>query len=434
MGGSQEESGRGLGLTKKRKIEKPKREVTRRQLSHWQQQRRRERIIRGIGIFIIVAVLGIMGVGWYISQYQPLHQTVIKVNDAKFNMDYYVKMLKLYGGGQPSYYIYGLAGEVVKVIERNELVRQGAMELGISVSNKEVDKELKSYDPPLSKDYRDVVKAELLISKLRDEYFDQQVPLFTEQRHIMAMLLESESQVTEVRARLQNGENFTELAEELSLDYLTKADKGDLDWHPQDVLAELLATSIPGEYAFSSDVGVLSQPIYDEEMIKGMGYWLIEVLEMQEESEEAHVRAILLGSKEQAQAVRTSLGAGKDFASLAKELSQHDVSKEDGGDLGWLTSGMMSPAFDEFVFNCEVGTLSEPIRDDMVVTTGGYWLLMVLDKDDNRQISDDDRDLLKAMALNEWVLALWDDPENEVDDSYLDDEKKAWAVEKAMEG
>jgi len=40
--------------------------------------------------------------------------------------------------------------------------------------------------------------------------------------------------------------------------------------------------------------------------------------------------------------------------------------------------------------------------------------------------------LLKSDALNQWVSALWDDPENEVI-SYLDDEKKRWAADKAYE-
>ncbi len=420
-------------MTKKRKIEKPKREITKGQLSRWQQQRKRERLIRGIGIFVIVAILGIVGVGWYVGQYQPLRQTVIKVNDTKFDMNYYIKMLKYYGGGQPSYYMDVLADDVVKLIGRNELVRQGAMELGISVDNKEVDEELKSYDPPLSKDYRDVVRTELLINKLGDEYFEQKVPIFAEQRHIMAMLLESESQATEVRARLESGEDFGELAGELSLGRFSKARSGDLGWRPKDVLAELMATSIPGEYAFGADIGVLSQPLYDETITKGAGYWLIEVLERKEGSEEAHIQVILLGSEEEAWQAKSRLEAGEDFATLAKELSQHDMSKENGGDLGWLTSSTGSPALDEVVFSLEVGTLSEPIRGDTVVTTGGYWLLRVLDKDDNREISNDDRGVLRGVALNEWVSSLLDNPENDVDDSYLDDEQKAWAIAKAIE-
>jgi len=124
----------------------------------------------GSGIFIIAAVLITIGVGWYLNQYRPLHQTVI---------------------------------------------RQEATELGITVSRDEVDKELKSLDPPLSKDYRDFVRASMLIDKLQAEYFDERVPVNAEQRHIMAMLLESENQVAEVKTRIEEGEDFAELAGEL---------------------------------------------------------------------------------------------------------------------------------------------------------------------------------------------------------------------------
>jgi len=65
--------------------------------------------------FIVVAILGIVGVPWYLNQYQPLHQTVIRVNDTEFNMKYYVQMLRLYGTEQPT--------DVVKDIEQNELIR-----------------------------------------------------------------------------------------------------------------------------------------------------------------------------------------------------------------------------------------------------------------------------------------------------------------------
>ena len=92
----------------------------------------------------------------------------------------------------------------------------------------------------------------------------------------------------------------------------------------------------------------------------------------------------------------------------------------------------MSLAFDEFVFNfeLELETLSEPVRDENVLTKGGYWLVKISDKDDNRKLDDNDRELLKAKAFDEWISSLWDDPENKVE-SYLDAEKKAWAVERA---
>lgn len=141
---------------------------------------------------------------------------------------------------------------------------------------------------------------------------------------------------------------------------------------------------------------------------------------------------MLLASEEQANEVKARLEAGEDFAELAGELSQSEWGGKNNGDLGWLTPGIMSPAFDEFAFNPEVGleTISEPVRDDTAVTTGGYWLLKVLDKEDNRKIEDEDRSFLKAKALEDWVSSLWDDPENKIE-SFLDDEKIAWAIEKA---
>ena len=415
-------------MVKKKKV-KPQREVTKRQLSRWQQQKRRQRLIRGLGLFIIVAVLGIVVGGWYITQYRPLHQTVIKVNDAKFNMNYYIKMLQYYGQGQPAQYMSYLADEVVTVIQRNELVRQGAMELGITVSGSEVNKELKQRDPPLSNDYKDVVRTEMLISKLRDEHFEQHVPLYAEQRHIMAMLLESESQADEVIARLEAGESFAELAGELSLESLSKLNGGDLGWRPEGGLTALLGISVPDEYAFDCEIGVLSQPIYDEDITKGIGYWLIRVMEREEE--QAYVHIILLGSEKEAQDVRARLEAGEDLAGLAQEFSQDDFSRERDGDLGWVLKEAMSQAFEEYVFNSELEVWSEPIRDN-APTKGGYWLIKVLDKDDNRQIEGENRELLKAKALSEWISALWDNPENNVE-SYLDDEMKMWAIEQAIE-
>ena len=424
----------------KKKIEKPQREVTKRQLSRWQQQKKRQRIIFIVGSCIIAAVLVVLGVGWYINEYRPLHQIVIKVNDTELDMDYYIETLKFYGAGQSAIYMYAVADEVVGIIQRDELVRQAAMKLGISVSGSEVDEELKDYDSPVSDALREMVRSQLLISKLRDGYFEHRVPVSAEQRHIMAMFLESESQAKEVRDRREAGEDFTELAGELSLESFTRTEKGDLGWRPEDVLTMLLDTSVPIEYAFGSEAGVLSQPIYDETQSKKVGYWLIRVVEKEdarvvegeERPEQAHVYAILLGSEEEAWQVKEEIETGGDMEALAKELSQYVGAEENGGDIGWVSPGMMGEAVEEFVFDRDVtqGRLSEPIRDEDAVTRGGYWLVKVLGADDNREIDEEDRELLKDKALNDWVSGLFEEPENEVV-SYMDTEMKRWAADRA---
>ncbi|GAH29240.1 unnamed protein product, partial [marine sediment metagenome] len=100
---------------------------------------------------------------------------------------------------------------------------------------------------------------------------------------------------------------------------------------------------VPGEYAFGSEVEVLSQPIYDETKTKSVGYWLVKILDRQQEPEQVHIQAILLGSEKEAQDVRARLEAGEDFTALAEELSQHEATKESGGDFDWLSPENVAP-------------------------------------------------------------------------------------------
>lgn len=428
-------------MAKKKKIEKPKREFTRRQLTRWQQQKRRQRIIFGSAMAIIVAVLAIVGVGiyqgWYVPEYQPLHEVVIEVNDTEFDMAYYIGVLEYYQDAQalPNEYMSYIAPGAIGAIQENELVRQAAMELGITVGDDEVDEVLESAGFPLNRVYRDMFRRSMLEERLLEEYFDQQVPQFAEQRYVMAMFLESESQADEVIARLEAGEDFTAIASELSLEGNTQTQEGDLGWLPAGVLTLEMGTSILDEAAFDIEVGVLSQPIYEETRYKAVGYWLVEVTERDEETGRAWVMMMLLGSEEEANEVRARLEAGEDFGTLVDEFSQHDASLPTGGLLEIASEGQISSTFYQAIFDpeLEVGVLSQPIRDEEISTSGGYWLVEVVEMDANRQIEDADRELMRASALGDWIEALWDDPDNDIQ-SYLDEEKIDWAVSQVIGG
>jgi parvulin-like peptidyl-prolyl isomerase len=438
---------------KKKKIEKPKRELTRRQLSHFKKHQRRQRFIFGSGILIIVAVLAVIGAGiyfgWYVPERQPLHQTVIEVNDTEYDMAYYVNTLKyelfqLQSMGisvdisQMSY----LATGAVTAIETSELTRQEALKLGISVSDEEVEakinEQFSSFDPSLLKTYhdviRDMVRSQLLRQKLLDDYFDQQVPQTAPQRRVLAMFLESQSQAAEIRDRLENGELFSDLTAEFCLDSYCKSQNGDLGWHPKEILAKLVDSSVLADSAFSQEVGTLSQPIAEDTKSKTLGYWLIRVDFRDDDAGTAQGKAMLLGSEEEASNVRARLEAGEDFAALSDEFSQYDQFKGNGGDFE-VSKGDMSSAFDDFAFDpeLELGSLSQPIKDDTVTTTGGYWLIKVADASDDRPLDDADRNTLKNDALNQWTAGLADKPENTVE-NYLTDETTNWAITHAWEG
>ena len=439
---------------KKKKAEKPRHAPTKRQLSHFKQHQRRQRFIFGSGILIIVAVLVIIGVGvyfgWYVPEVQPLNETVIRVNDTEFSMDYYLKFmtyqaLQLQAFGLEITYdqMVPLAEGTASGIENNELVRQEAEKLGITVSDEEIqeklDAELGENDPALIADYREVIDdifmRRLLTDKLLAEYFDPQVPRSAEQRQILAMFLESQSQAEEVRERLEAGELFTELAAELCLDNYCKSQEGDLGWQPRGILPRYVDSSILEESAFSAEVRVLSQPIYEETKLKTLGYWLIQVEFVDAEAETAELKVMLLGSEQEANEVRARLEAGEDFAALAGEFSQHEASRDEGGEFELTTRGRFAPAFDEFVFDpeLEMGTLSQPIRDDIINTEGGYWLIKVVRAEDDRLLEEEVRDILKGDLLNEWLEGLPENPDNIVE-NYLDEEKTDWAIFRVLEG
>jgi len=418
----------------KKKPEKRRYEPTRRQRSRLQQQKRRQRIILGLAILIVVAALSVVGVGvyqgWYVSDVKPLQEIVLEVNGTKFDMEYYINMLEYYTQDMSPEYISFMTSYVVDVIERNELVKQETTALGITVSDEEVDELMKSQDPPLDEDFRDLAVAHLLLEKMRDEYFDPQIPQSAEHRHVMAMFLESEAQVNEVTARIEAGEDFGELAAELSLDDVTKDAGGDLGWCPPGILPLTVDSTVLEESVFDAEVGALSPPIFEETKSRQLGYWLIEVISVDNTAEpvEAQVRVMLLASEQEASDIRARLEAGEDFAELATEFSQDSASSAEGGEIT-VSPGTKTTAFDAYVFNADVelGVLSPVIGDEEITIEGGYWLIEVAGVDYNREIDEDNRLILEDELLTKWLEELRDNPDNNIVNN-LDEEKMQWAI------
>lgn len=70
---------------------------------------------------------------------------------------------------------------------------------------------------------------------------------------------------------------------------------------------------------------------------------------------------ILVETETEARALKAQLDDGADFATLAREEST-GPSGPSGGALGWFTTGMMVPAFEEAVQGLEPGEVSDPIQ------------------------------------------------------------------------
>ena len=418
-------------MAKKQKKPEPRRPPTKRQSSKLQRQQRIQRITMTVGGLFFAFIVGFIGYGYYSDQVKPLHQSVVKVNDTVFNMDYYVKVIDLYSQGQEAPAVSAMADVSIEAIEDTELIRQGATDLGIGVSTAEIDSRLEALNLPDDKANRDMIAAALLADKLLGDYFDPKVPGACEQAQIQAMFLESEEVANEVIDRLGGSDNFTSLAKEFSMEALTKEIGGDLGWLPKDfwdVLLGDLGDSLLRDIAFDLAPGMPSEPTYDGSVTKEIGYWLIEVIES-DENKGSHARGILLGSRQEAEEVKAKLEAGGDFAALVQEYSLHSGSKELEGNLGWLQRGVGNEAITKVAFELEPGVLSEPVPDESIQTQGGYWVVKVLDKDANRQLDDEIREMLKAKAFEGWLT---EQREKSSIESYLDEEQKAWAVDRVL--
>jgi len=97
-----------------------------------------------------------------------------------------------------------------------------------------------------------------------------------------------------------------------------------------------------------------------------------------EQPAQTEIRAshILVASEEEAKEVIKQLEGGADFAATAKEKSTDPSAKENGGDLGYFTTGEMVPEFSQAVFAMEKGDSSKaPVKSKF-----GWHVIRVVDK------------------------------------------------------
>jgi peptidyl-prolyl cis-trans isomerase D len=97
-----------------------------------------------------------------------------------------------------------------------------------------------------------------------------------------------------------------------------------------------------------------------------------EELERFQTTEERRARHILIevaddnedAARAAAEAAATRVKNGEDFAAVAAEVSADAGTKAQGGDLGWITRGMLVGPFEDALFALQVGEVSEVVRTE----------------------------------------------------------------------
>lgn len=270
----------------------------------WSREFRLQVAVVVVFVLLLVVIAGLIGyplVREYYKEHVELpNSKALQVGETSFDLDYFTRRLKLlvaqYGLQQQPDQASTAVSVVVNTLEGEELMRQRApAELGLSVSPEDIElaiadqlglsesdpeafatafeQELKTGDLS-DKEYRQITEASILISRAQ-EVFSLSVPEAVEQVRMRQIQVVTEDEASSVLERLDAGEDFGDLARELSQDTATKEEGGERGWVAQDELDLSYGAKV-----FALDVGTPSQPIAGTG-----GYFIFEVEEKEAERE-----------------------------------------------------------------------------------------------------------------------------------------------------
>jgi peptidyl-prolyl cis-trans isomerase SurA len=185
--------------------------------------------------------------------------------------------------------------------------------------------------------------------------------------------------INRLRDSITKGADFEKVAKKFSQDPSAQYNGGDLGYF----------TSFQMIYAFESaafelqKIGEISKPVKTQ-----FGWHIILLKDRRKNRGEVHVRHILVNdnekntdperrqAKQKIDSVYFQLGKGRKFEELAMAYSDHQPSKENGGEIGWFNSFATFPEpFMEAAFSLKTkGEYTKPFQ-----TTYGWHILQLMD-------------------------------------------------------
>ncbi len=196
-----------------------------------------------------------------------------------------------------------------------------------------------------------------------------------------------------LRDRLEQGENFKELAIAFSADQ-TALEGGDLGWRNLAQLPSVFIAAVK-----DLEVGAISSPVRSD-----AGYHLLKLYERrggeQQLIEQHFARHILLSPNQirdtdstvdSLEALRKRIQDGEEFSQLAKEYSEDAGSALNGGELGWSTPGLFVPEFEQTMAAIALNEVSRPFASQF-----GWHILQVTE----RRQQDFSDDIMRNRAEN----------------------------------
>ena len=264
------------------------------------------------------------------------------------------------------------------------------------------------------------------VKKFYDENQDQLPPKpdELEMAHLVCFPISPEkdkaarAKIEAAAKRLATGESFEDVAKAMSEDP-TSARGGLLGWFgPGDLDPDFQAT------VDTLDTMQISEPIQTR-----FGYHIVQVLDRNDDRFQVrHILVLvepsgeeLARAYERAQAAHDRLEAGAEWATVVREASDDEFTRDDGGNLGWTSSETLLPDVAAVLDSLTVGDYS-----DLVQTEPGYHVFKLLNRRGGEAYTYDEiRDRLRQLVENQELQKVYDEWMAGIRDSaYV--EIKAW--------
>lgn len=232
-------------------------------------------------------------------------------------------------------------------------------------------------------------------TEITSDYIDEIIARYPAQQQAMLASDEGKRQVLEQAIAF---ELMSEFAKETGLDK-TEEFKDQLNKFAKELLAQMVMKKTLSSVTVTDDEAKAFYEEHKENFV---------------ELETVTAKHILVASEEEAKKVEEEIASGSiTFEDAANKYSSCP-SKEQGGNLGSFSKGMMVPEFEKASFEAEIGVLTEPVK-----TQFGYHLIIVDSKNEGAVKSFEE---VKDSVVNELLKRnqhkKYDDLMNQLQEKY----------------
>ncbi len=238
-------------------------------------------------------------------------------------------------------------------------LRQRQVESRISVTAQEID---------------DFIATQKAQGNINSDYHLGHILVSLPDEATPAQIKAAKNRALAILQELKSGADFKQTAIARS-DGRQALQGGDLGWRKSGELPTLFA-----DVVMNMKVGDVSEPIRS-----ASGFHIVTLFDFRDSERhiirQVQARHILIKEEAddevkpeaQLKEIRDHLLSGGDFATLAKRFSDDIGSAQNGGDLGWVSHGVMVKPFEEVIFNLRDGEISAPFE-----TQFGWHIAQVL--------------------------------------------------------